>query len=186
MVEIVEMYPLFLKIIDNAAVVKVLSDKPPFFDKDMDIIDDVEGINDLSCWQRTKPVKWVYFIGTQFPFRTQPLTIDPIVDECEPIRGSESVVQSRECLVLDSGVETNSLLEPRDGLWDVAVFDEPMLVVHDHSEGLTSRIVFRKPERDVPDLLQVCFNMCVNFRNFQKWMSGRHFVGPHQGGKIVF
>ena len=55
-VEIEQMDPFFLEVINNGAIVKVFSDETSFLDKDVDIINDVECVNDLNCWQRTKPV----------------------------------------------------------------------------------------------------------------------------------
>ena len=91
-VEIVQMYLLFLKVINNAAIVKIFSNKASLFDQDMNIIDDIECINDFSPWQRTKPVTRMYFAVTEFSFRTQTLAIYPIVDQCESIGGSKSVM----------------------------------------------------------------------------------------------
>ena len=66
-VEIVQMHLFFLKVINNTAVIKVFSDEASFFNEDVDIVDDVERINNFSCWQRTKPVPRMDFIGTEFP-----------------------------------------------------------------------------------------------------------------------
>ena len=130
MIEIVQMYPLFLKVIDDTTIIKIFSDEAPFFDEDVDIINNVKCLNDFRRWQRTKPITGMDFIGTEFPLRTQTLTVYPVIDECKPISCRESVVQLRECLVLDSSVEANSLFEPCDALWDVTVFDEPTLIVY--------------------------------------------------------
>ena len=134
-VEIVQVYLFFLEVINNAAVIKIFSDKASFFDKKMNIVDDVKcGVIISSAGKRTKPIPRMDFPVTQFSFRTQTLAIYPVVDQCESIGRSEGVVQLRKCLVLYSGVEIDGLFEPCNGLRYITVFNEPMLIVHYCSE----------------------------------------------------
>ena len=86
--------------------------------------------------------------------------------------------------MLDCYVKMDALLETSDDLRNVAVFDELHLLINHHTQCSTSKGRIGKPVCNFADLIQIGFNVYIDFLYFEQWVVARHSrypAFPHLG-----